>query len=121
MMAVRAIVQSQAIYKNTYPESGYACSLSALGGDPKSGPPTRAAAQMIHDNIANGHYDGYLLTVTHCRYQQRDGVGPIIGFEVTAAPQIKEEAGSRGICSDETGNLKADPKGGTNCTESLVP
>jgi len=121
MTAVRAIVQAQAIYKNTYPESGYACSLSALGGDPKSGPPTRAAAQIIRSNIANGHYDGYFLAVKLCRYQQGDGVGPVIGFEVTAVPQINEKAGSRGICSDETGNLKADPKGGTNCTESLVP
>ena len=40
IQSVRAIQQAQMQYESTYPANGYACQLSALGGDPSAGAPS---------------------------------------------------------------------------------
>src|SRR6185312_2789760 len=45
--SVRAIGSAELQYNSAYPANGFACSLTALGGDPKSGAPTPQAAQLL--------------------------------------------------------------------------
>ena len=48
-----------------------------------------------------------------------NGTDRITGYTVTAVPQTVGKTGDSGYCSDETGIIKYDPAGGTNCTQSL--
>jgi type IV pilus assembly protein PilA len=40
-------------------------------------------------------------------------------YEATAVPQAVGKTGHRGFCIDISGELRADPAGGTNCTVPL--
>ena len=46
IQSVRTIGQAQLQYNSMYPANGFACTLGALGGDPKSGAPSAQAAQL---------------------------------------------------------------------------
>jgi type IV pilus assembly protein PilA len=41
------------------------------------------------------------------------------GFELTAVPNKIGQTGHRGFCMDDRGEIKSDPAGGTNCTQSV--
>src|SRR5438552_3436820 len=66
IQSVRTIVQAQLQYNSMYPANGFACSLSALGGDPKSGAPTAQAAQLIAPDLSTGNKAGYTFSITNC-------------------------------------------------------
>src|SRR5277367_3582734 len=51
VQSVRTIGQAELQYNSAYPASGFACSLSALGGDPKSGAPSSGSAQMLAPDL----------------------------------------------------------------------
>ncbi len=119
IQSIRAISQAQLQYESTFPTSGYACALTALGGDPKSGPPTPAAAQMLQGDLSTGVKSGYIFSINNCTKVNLSGTDRITGYQVTAIPQTVGQTGNRGFCSDQFGTIKADPAGGTNCTQSL--
>ena len=48
-----------------------------------------------------------------------NGTDRITGYQVTAVPQTVGKTGDRGFCSDQFGTIKADPAGGTNCTQAI--
>jgi type IV pilus assembly protein PilA len=107
-------------YESTYPANGFACTLSALGGDPSSGAPTPAAAQMLQGDLASGYKSGYIFTIGNCTKVSINGTDRITGYTVTAVPQTVGKSGNRGFCSDQYGGApKYDPAGGTNCTQQL--
>jgi type IV pilus assembly protein PilA len=117
--SVQVIMKAEMQYESTYPSSGYACSLSALGGDPKSGAPTPAAAQLLQADLASGIKSGYLFTVGNCTKATTNGTDRITGYQITAVPETVGKTGHRGFCSDEFGTIKADPAGGANCTQGV--
>lgn len=119
IQSIRAISQAQLQYESTFPSSGYACALTSLGGDPKSGPPTPAASQMLQGDLTSGVKSGYLFTINNCTKVNLSGTDRITGYQVFAVPQAIGQTGNRGFCSDQFGTIKADPAGGTNCTQSL--
>ncbi len=117
--SVQVIEKAQMQYESTYPANGYACSLAALGGDPKSGAPTPAAAQLMQSDLASGIKSGYIFAVSNCTKVNLNGTDRITGYQITAVPQTVGKTGNRGFCSDEFGTIKSDPAGGTNCTQPL--
>lgn len=119
IQSVRAISQAQIQYESTYPSNGFACSLQALGGDPKSGPPSPTNSQMLQGDLASGLKSGYIFNITNCTKVNLNGTDRITGFQVTAVPQTVGQTGDRGFCSDQFGTIKADPAGATNCSQSL--
>src|ERR1035437_8978263 len=52
--SVQVVAKAQMQYESTFPSNGYACSLASLGGDPKSGAPTPAAAQLLQPDLSSG-------------------------------------------------------------------
>ena len=46
IQSVHTILNAQNMYESNYPTNGYACSMAALGGDPKTGAPTITSAQL---------------------------------------------------------------------------
>ncbi len=118
--SLRAITQAEIQYESTYPAQGYACTLSALGGEPGSGPPTPTAAQLIGADLASGYKSGYLFNITNCQKVTINGTDKITAYTITAVPQAVGKTGDRGFCTDQFGGSpKYDPVGGTNCTQLL--
>ena len=48
-----------------------------------------------------------------------NGVDRFNSYTITAVPQTVGKTGDRGFCSDQSGIIKYDPAGGTNCTQPL--
>jgi type IV pilus assembly protein PilA len=120
IQSIRAISMAQIQYESTYPANGFACTLAALGGDPNSGPPSPAAAQMLQGDLSSGFKSGYIFTIGNCTKVSINGTDRITGYTVTAVPQTVGKSGNRGFCSDQFGGApKYDPAGGTNCTQLL--
>jgi type IV pilus assembly protein PilA len=119
VQSVRTIGQAELQYNSAYPANGFACSLSALGGDPKSGAPTAQAAQMLSPDLASGQKAGYTFAITNCTKVTVNNQDMYTGYEVTAVPNSVGRSGDRGFCSDENNTIRFDPAGGTNCTQPI--
>jgi len=116
---MQVIEKAELSYSNTYPMNGYACSLTAMGGDAASGPPSATAAQILQPDLVSGYKSGYIFAVTCKEKVTVNGVDRYNGYTVSAVPQTVGKTGDRGFCSDDVGTIKFDPAGGTNCSQSL--
>ena len=119
MKSIQTIQQAEMMYSETYPSHGYACSLRALGGDPSAGQPSAEAAQLLPSDLATGFKSGYIFTIGNCTSVIQNGTERFTGYQITAVPQTPGKTGSRGFCSDESGIIKYDPTGGTQCAQPL--
>ena len=117
--SIQKINQAEIQYESTYPANGYTCTLSALGGDPSSGPPSPTSAQILQGDVTSGFKSGYKFTIGNCSKVTQNGTDRITGYQVTAVPETVGKTGDRGFCSDESGQIKYDPTGGSNCTQNL--
>lgn len=117
--SLQKIVQAQMMYSGNYPALGYACTLPALGGDSKSGPPSATAAQLLPEDLSTGLKQGYIFTLT-CGDEVTSGsTTRHNSYTIVAKPQTVGKTGDRSYCTDENGHLKFDPAGGTECTQDL--
>jgi type IV pilus assembly protein PilA len=115
--SLRAIQAAEVQYSTNYPANGFACSLAVLGGSASSGPPTAQAAQVLQSTLATGQKDGYTFNITNCtKASTQNNQDLFTSYEITAVPQTVGKTGHRGFCMDMSGEIKADPAGGTNCT-----
>jgi len=119
IQSLRAIAASEIQYSATYPANGFACSLAALGGDPKSGPPTAEGAQLLASDLSAGQKSGYTFNIVNCQKVTVNNQDQYTSYEITAVPQAVGKTGNRGFCLDQYGEIKSDPKGGTNCTQAI--
>jgi type IV pilus assembly protein PilA len=117
--SLQTIEQAQSMYESTYPTSGFACSLTALGGDANAGPSSPTAAGVINGELATGIKSGYIFNITNCTKVNVNNGDRITGYTITAVPATPGKSGDRGFCLDSGGAMKADPAGGTNCTQSI--
>ncbi len=117
--SIQTIQQAEQLYSQTYPINGYACSLTALGGDPSQGQPTPTSAMLIKPDLASGDKDGYIFTIANCTKVTVNNQEKITSYTVTAVPENVGKTGTLGFCLDSYGNLKQDPAGGTNCTQDV--
>ncbi len=119
LQSVRTINQAELQYSSAYPANGFACSLTALGGKASSGAPTQQSAQLIPDDLATGNKAGYTFAVTNCSKVTINNQDQYNSYQITAVPNSIGHSGDRGFCSDENGQLRYDPQGGTNCTQPI--
>jgi type IV pilus assembly protein PilA len=117
--SVQAINLAESQYTTTFPANGYSCVLTALGGEQKSGPPTPTNAEMLQSDLATGVKSGYQFTINNCVKNTQNGGDRVTGYTVIAQPLTVGKTGNRTFCSDESGQIKFDPTGGTNCTQNL--
>ncbi len=121
IQALRNIYAAEVQYQATYPSLGFACTLSTLGGAGprgKAGASTAEAAGLLPADLAAGQKSGYRFQLAHCERAGADS-GAYTSFEVIATPKTVGGTGHRGFCINERGDAKADPVGGSNCTQSL--
>jgi type IV pilus assembly protein PilA len=114
--SVKAISEAELDYNKNY--GTFTCTLSALGGDPKSGAPSPLAAQVLAADLASGQKAGYTFAITNCDKTTINNEDRFNSFEVTAVPQSVGKTGDRGFCADET-TTRYDPAGGVNCTQAI--
>jgi type IV pilus assembly protein PilA len=117
IQSIRAIQQAQMQYSSIYPANGYACTLPALGGDPSAGVASPAAAQILQGDLTSGFKSGYIFTISCASKVTVGGADRATGYTVTAVPQTVGKTGDVGFCGDDSGPIKQDPTGGTNCTQ----
>jgi type IV pilus assembly protein PilA len=117
--SLRDLNTQEGVYASNYPQHGFACSLTALGGKQGSGNPTPEAAQLINEDLASGNKSGYTFTITGCNKQTINNVDQYNSYQIFAVPNSVGHSGNRGFCTDENAQIRYDPKGGTNCTELL--
>jgi type IV pilus assembly protein PilA len=117
--SLRMLNEMEGQYASTYPQHGFACSLTALGGKQGSAPPSPEAAQLIADDLSSGTKSGYTFTITGCNKTTVNNIDQYNSYQIDAVPNSVGHSGNRGFCTDENGQIRYDPKGGTNCTELL--
>jgi type II secretory pathway pseudopilin PulG len=104
--AVRTINTAQIAYSGSHPETGYACSLSALG-----------EGQMIDSALASGQKNGYRFEIKECEAETQGG--PNTKYQVVAYPITANQTGDRTFCSDESAVIKQHSGGSVqNCLEN---
>lgn len=119
IQSLRAIYQGQIQYQTNYPAQGFACSLPALGGAASAGAPSPTQAQVLQGDLAGGQKSGYTFSVVNCTKVTVNNQDQFTGYEAIAVPQAVGKTGHRGFCIDQQGEVKADPAGGSNCTQTL--
>ena len=119
LQSLRAINSAEIQYETDYPANGFSCNLSQLGGDPKTGAPSPQAAQLLSNDLSGGQKSGYTFTIGNCTKVTVNNQDVYTSFEATAVPQSVGKTGHRGFCMDQTGEIKSDPAGGTNCTQPI--
>ena len=117
--SLRAIYQAQIQYSSDYPANGFACSLSSLGGQVGSSPPTAQSSQLLDNSLAGGQKSGYTFNIVNCTKVTVNNQDMVTSYEATAVPQAVGKTGTRGFCIDQGNEIKVDPAGGTNCTQPL--
>ncbi|MFZ1939112.1 MAG: prepilin-type N-terminal cleavage/methylation domain-containing protein [Terracidiphilus sp.] len=117
--SMQVITKAELSYSNTYPINGYACSLTAMGGDPASGAPSATQAQILQPDLVSGYKSGYIFAVVCKEKVTVNGVDRYNGYTVTAVPQTVGKTGDRGFCESDNGMITFDPAGATNCTQQL--
>jgi type IV pilus assembly protein PilA len=107
LAAIRAINTAEISYSASH--SGYACSLSDLGG-----------AELIDTALASGQKTGYAFEITACT-PGADGTAKQM-YQVVAHPVTVNATGVRAFCSDESNIIRID-RGGSmaNCAERGQP
>jgi type IV pilus assembly protein PilA len=117
--SLRMLNEMEGQYNSNYPQHGFACSLTTLGGKVGSAPPSAEAAQLIPDDLASGTKAGYTFTISGCNKTTVNNVDQYNSYQINAVPNLVGHSGNRGFCTDENAQIRYDPKGGTNCTELL--
>ncbi len=87
---------------------GFACSLQTLESDPTLTP-----------GLDGDQKNGYTYSIGNCTKLTANAHDSYTSYQATAVPQTIGQTGIRGFCITEQGDVKADPAGGTNCTEAL--
>jgi prepilin-type N-terminal cleavage/methylation domain-containing protein len=108
--SVRTLTSAEITYATTYPDVGFACTLSYLG--PYAAIPTSTAAGLIDAVLSSGQKAGYSFALSNC-----NGT-PALSVSINANPV--SGGGIRKFCSDQSGVVRFDPGTG-NCTPTSLP
>lgn len=115
--AIRVINTAEISYHSSYPDIGYACALTTLGG----GEPTSRSAEhagLIDNALASGTKHGYRFVLQNC---VNSGQGRNT-YQIVAYPVTANQTGVRAFCSDEHDIIKVDPNGsGDDCAANGEP
>lgn len=120
--SIRTINTAQVTYETTYPDVGYAASLSMLGAPLNGGSPNSANAGVLDWVLGCTTKvcpkSGYQFQLTNIT-----GSPVVSGYDVWGTPQSKGVTGERTFCSNNMQPVLYDPKGGAvgsaNCITPL--
>jgi prepilin-type N-terminal cleavage/methylation domain-containing protein len=98
--SVKTINTAQLMYKDSFPEVGYASSLTNLGahGSSCENPTSTNACLIMDEALTSGLKSGYMFDIL------ADGNTPAAGYTVTAVPE-SAVSGRCSISSNESGDI----------------
>ncbi|MGO9087826.1 MAG: DUF4190 domain-containing protein [Terriglobales bacterium] len=103
--SVRTLNTAEVTYNSTYPETGFTCTLSELGGA-DGGVPNAHQAMLIDHVLASGRKNGYVFSIQGCTAQN----GVLVSYEIEAHPLLNQ-TGTRAFCSVEDAVVRVQPSG----------
>src|SRR5262249_11406863 len=110
---IRTINTAEVTYSASYPEQGYTCKLSQLGGTGSN--PSREHAMLIDETLASSKKDEYTFAIRNCDTR------PASRYWAVAVP-IEPDSDLRAFCSDESGAVRYATDGkATTCVSQGVP
>jgi hypothetical protein len=111
--SIRTILTAEVAYANTYPRTGFTCSLSDLDGFGQ-GTPNEHQAMLIESRLASGKKHGYVFTISSC------GTSPNPHFVLTAVPAA--QTSGRAFCATESGTIRSSEDGqAASCLSRGIP
>jgi len=113
--SLKTLNTAQISYNSTYPNVGYAATLSALAGTNCS-PPTSAGACLIDSQMASGVKSGYSFVLS--------GTGstvPVSTYQFRADPLTPNQTGVRFFCTSPDGVIRSGTTSLTTCDGSASP
>ena len=112
--SLRTLNTAEITYNTTYPTSGFACTLGALGPPASGSTATSTAAGLIDSNLAGGAKSGYNFTLPAsgaCSPQTINGNTVSTTYDVKADPAGAGTTGTRYFCSDMSGVIQFQTSG----------
>jgi len=103
--SVRAIVTAESSYAVTYPDLGYADSLTKLGPADSNHPLSPQHAGLLDDLLGCAQQpctkSGYDFSITHTTG------APVSGYLVSSNPSYQGISGQKSFCADQSGTVVA--------------
>jgi len=98
--SLRTLTTAENTYYSSYPNFGFACSLTALGGGKT--PPDHTAAGIIDDVLSKGNKAGYQFAAGTCTK-----AGTLtVSYQYSGAPLTPNQSGVRFFCVDTSGIVR---------------
>lgn len=113
--SLRTISKAEIAYRSAYPQAGFACSLSQLGGSGSDAGPDHAL--LIDPRLAAGIKGGYRFRLNDCG--EPDGIAP--SYRISASPIKTGTTGMRTFCSDQGGEIRWIHGTAEECFNSGTP
>ena len=101
VQSLRTLNTVEIAYSTTYPQSGFTCTLSYLGGTSNPAP---TGAGLIDPGLASGVKAGYSFGISGC--SSAGASGPLITYSTDAAPVVQYQTGIRYFCSEQSGVIR---------------
>lgn len=113
--SLRTLNTAEIVYNTTYPNVGFACSLSSLAPPSGSTSPTSGSAGLIDSALAGGIKSGYSFGIGNC-----SGT-PKSSYQYIAAPVSPGVTGQRYFCTDTSAVLQYSASSISTCGTSTSP
>ena len=108
--SLRTLNTAEITYASIFPNIGYTCALSDLGGTGDT--PQSRGALLVDGVLASGTIGGYVFAATGCTGS------PVDRYQIVAVPS-EPDNGQRAFCTDETAVIRvAEDEQGTACLTS---
>jgi len=121
--SIRTVNTAEVTYNATYPTTGFAATLKALGGPIGSAcVPAIATACLIdavlanNGNPADSGKSGYLFVAAAGTVAG----GVNVGYTVNAKPITRNQTGIRAFCAEEDAVVRVDPAGACGTDEATI-
>jgi prepilin-type N-terminal cleavage/methylation domain-containing protein len=107
--SMRTINTSEVTYASTYPDQGFATSLSILGNGGGSSTTASSTNALLLDSVLSaGTKSGYVFTLTTPAWAAGS---PVTTFTTLSYPVTMDQTGKRSFYSDASGVIRYDASG----------
>lgn len=95
--SLRTLNTAEITYNTTYPNVGFACSLTALG-PPSGSTATSSSAGLVESTLSGGTKSGYSFSMLNTTCNPSSGINTT--YDIKASPQSPGVTGQRYFCTD---------------------
>lgn len=110
--SLRTLNSAEVTYAATYPQSGYTCRLTNLGGSMNGKSPDEHGAQLINPALESGTRYGYRMEISGCEAKN---------YKIIATP-LQKGLGHRAYCTDQSAVIRSvDESAAAQCWTQGTP